>query len=320
MKAIRVQEFGPPSVLRLEDVPDPKPGPRQVLVAVKAAGVNPVDTYIRAGLYARKPTLPYTPGSDAGGVVEAVGAEVTRFKAGDRVYTAGTITGTYAQKTLCEETQVQPLPERVSFSQAAGIYVPYATAYRGLTHTAKAQPGETILVNGASGGVGIAAVQIARALGMRVIGTGGSDRGRALVREQGAHVVLDHHLSDFTDQVLAATGGRGPDVILEMLANVNLEKDLKMIGPRGRIVVIGNRGRIEIDPRDAMTKESAILGFILWGATAAELAIVHAALYAGLENGALRPVVGQEMPLREAARAHETVMAHGAYGKIALIP
>jgi len=320
MKAIRVREFGAPAVLKIENVPDPTPGPGQVVIAIKAAGVNPVDTYIRAGTYARKPPLPYTPGSDAGGVVESVGPDVTRFKPGDRVYISGTLTGSYAEKALSDASRVHPLPERTSFTQAAGIYVPYATAYQSLIHIAKGTAAETVLVHGASGGVGSASVQIARARGMTVIGTAGSERGRTLVKEQGAHHVLDHHAADFTDHVARITNGKGPDVILEMLANVNLAKDLQMIGARGRIVVIGNRGTIEINPRDAMAKDASVHGMLLFNATEEDLRRIHAALYAGFENGSLHPVVGTEFKLEDAPKAHETCMQAGAFGKIVLIP
>jgi NADPH:quinone reductase len=320
MKAIRVKEFGGPAVLKIEDVQDPVAGPGQVVVAVKATGVNPVDTYIRSGTYAKKPALPYTPGTDAGGVIESVGTGVTRVKPGDRVYTSGTLTGTYAEKTLCDASKVHLLPERVSFGQAAGIYVPFATAFQSLVHIAKGRAAETLLVHGASGGVGSASVQIGRALGMTVVGSAGSDRGRNLVREQGAHHVLDHHAPDFAEQLSKVTNGKGPDVILEMLANVNLAKDLQIIGHRGRIVVIGNRGTIEINPRDAMARDATVHGMTLFNATEEELSRIHAALFAGLENGTLRPVVGNEFKLADAAKAHEAVLAAGAFGKIVLIP
>jgi NADPH2:quinone reductase len=320
MKAIRVHEFGGPGVLQLENVPDPVPGANQVVVAVKAAGVNPADTYMRSGTYARKPALPYTPGTDAGGVVESVGSGVTHVKAGDRVYVGGSVSGTYAEKTLCDASAVHRLPERVSFAQAAGVNVPYATAYHSLVHVARIQAGETVLVHGASGGVGTACVQISRAFGLRVIGTAGSDRGRNLVREQGAHEAIDHHAADFKEQIATITNGKGPDVIIEMLANVNLDKDLKIIGTRGRIVVVGNRGSIEITPRDAMAKDASIHGMLLWNVTPQELGPIHAALYAGLENGTLQPIVGREFRLDEAAKAHEAVMSSGALGKIVLIP
>ena len=320
MKAIRVHEFGGPEVIRLEEVPEPKPGPRQVLVRVRAAGVNPVDTYIRAGVYAAKPTLPYTPGMDGAGVVEAVGEGVTRVGPGSRVYLAGTLSGSYAELALCDESQVHPLPERTSFAQGAGVYVPYATAYRALFQRARATPGEVVLVHGASGGVGVAALQLARAAGMTVIGTGGTEKGRSLVAEQGAHHVLDHRAPDYLEQAVALTGGRGMDVILEMLANVNLDKDLNILARGGRVVVIGNRGTVEINPRSAMSRDAAILGMSLLNAPQHELLSIHPALIAGLESGTLRPVVGQEMPLADAPRAHQAVLEPGAYGKIVLIP
>jgi NADPH2:quinone reductase len=319
MKAIRVHEFGPPAVMKLEDVPEPQAGPNQVVVAVKAAGINPVDTYIRAGTYAKKPGLPYTPGFDAAGIVDSVGAGVQRFKPGDRVYINHNVSGAYAQKTLCGESSVFALPERLTFAQGAGVWVPYATALYALHDVAKALPGETVLVHGASGGVGNAGVQIARALGMRVIGSAGTPQGLSLVTKLGA-VALDHHHPEFVNQVAAATDGRGPEVILEMLANVNLAKDLAMVARRGRIVVIGNRGTIEINPRDAMAKAASIHGMMLLNITPEETSRLSAALAAGLENGTLTPIAGREFPLAEAWRAHEAVLAPGALGKIVLIP
>ena len=166
MKAIRVHEFGGPEVLKLEEVATPKPSAGEVLVRIHAAGVNPYDTYMRAGTYALKPPLPYTPGSDGAGVVEAVGEGVKKVKRDDRVYTARTLTGAYAEYALALEEQVHPLPAKIDFKQGAGIWVPYGTAYHALYHSAKAHASETALVHGASGGVGIAALQIARAMGL----------------------------------------------------------------------------------------------------------------------------------------------------------
>lgn len=319
MKAIRVHRFGGPEVLRLEELPALHPGPGELRVRIEAVGVNPVDTYRRAG---SNPDLklPYTPGSDAAGVVDAVGAGIVRFKAGDRVYTSGTLTGAYAGEALCGEGQLHPLPGTVTFEQGAAIGVPYATAYRALFQKGRAAPGETVLVHGATGGVGLAAVQLARAAGMTVIGTGGSGKGRELVSAQGARHLLDHRAPGHLEEARALTGGRGVDVILEMLANVNLGDDLKALAEGGRVVVIGSRGRVEIDPRDAMTRDASILGMILFNATEEALAVIHAALAAGLENGTLRPVIGRTLPLAEAARAHEEVMAPGTYGKIVLVP
>jgi NADPH2:quinone reductase len=320
MKAIRVHEFGGPEVMRLEEVPDLKPGPGEVVVRVQAAGVNPFDTYIRAGVYARKPALPYTPGNDAAGVVLAVGTGVGAVKAGDRVYTAATLSGAYAEQTLCTEAQVHPLPEKASFAQGASVGVPYATAYRGMFQAAKAVPGEVLLVHGASGGVGIAAVQLGRAAGLTVVGTAGTEKGRALVAEQGAHLVLDHTQPNYLDGLMKFTEGHGADVILEMLANKNLAKDLTVVATKGRVIVIGNRGTIEINPRDAMSHEASIHGVLVFGASAAEFRSIHAALVAGLENGSLRPVIGRQFPLAEAPQAHQAIMESNAYGKIILQP
>jgi NADPH2:quinone reductase len=236
------------------------------------------------------------------------------------VYIAGSLSGGYAEQSLCEERFVFPLPANVSFAQGAAMHIPYSTAFRALFHRAHALGGETVLIHGASGAVGIAAVQLARAAGLRVVGTVGSDRGRQLVAAEGAHEILDHKAPGHFDEALALTGGRGYDVIIEMLANVNLGRDLPILAPKGRVVVVGNRGSAEIDPRHTMTRDASILGMSMWNASPDEVISIHSALVAGLENKTLRPVIGQEIPLAEAARAHVAVMEAGAYGKIVLIP
>jgi NADPH2:quinone reductase len=323
VKAIRISEFGGPDVLRLEEVPDPKPGKGQIVVAVKAVGVNPVDAYIRSGNYGRNRPVPYTPGSDAVGVVEAVGEGVTKFRAGDRVYTSYTVTGAYAEKALAEASSVFSLPDNISFSAGAGINVPYATAYYALFQRAQAQPGETVLVHGASGGVGLGAVEIARARGFKVFGTASTEAGRAAVRDAGAHQIFNHREDGYLEKARAATpDGKGFDVILEMLANVNLGKDLTVLAPAGRVVIIGSRGPATIDPRETMSRDAAILGMSLFNATPAELKSIHSALYAGLANGTLHPLVGKELPLVDAATAHTEIMDEGGHvpGKIVLTP
>ncbi|HEV2386318.1 MAG TPA: NADPH:quinone reductase [Candidatus Acidoferrales bacterium] len=320
MKAIRVHEFGSPEVMKLEEIPAPRPGPGQVLVRVKAAGVNPVDTYIRSGKYARLPALPYTPGMDGAGLVESAGEGVKQIAAGDRVYLAGALAGTYGELALCDESQVHRLPAKVTFPQGAALYVPYVTAYRALFQRTRGVAGQTVLIHGGTGGVGIACIQFARAAGMRVIATGGTEAGRELMTEQGAHHVLDHTAPGYLDQIPALTEGRGVDLVLEMLANVNLGKDLKTLAAGGSVAVIGSRGPVEIDARDAMAREASIVGIYLLVATAQENAAAHAAIYAGLESGALRPVVGQSLPLADAPRAHVTVMQPGRMGKIVLVP
>lgn len=320
MKRIRVCELGPPEVMRLEDSPDPVPGPGQILVRVRAAGVNPVDTYVRAGLHGYRPELPYTPGADAGGVVEAVGSGATRVKVGDRVYGARSISGAYAEQALFEAIHAQPIPDAVSFAQAAAVGIPYVTAYGALFFKAKIQPGETVLVHGASGGVGIAALQLAREARVTVIGTAGSEEGRRLVSEQGPAAVLDHRDPGHFEEVVRLTKGRGVDVILEMLANENLGKDVKILAPFGRVVVIGSRGSVELDPRELMVRDATVFGTRLRNVTPADYRAIHAHLVDGLRRGTLRPVVGKELPLAEAARAHEAVLRPPAYGKIVLIP
>jgi NADPH2:quinone reductase len=319
MKAIQVHKFGGPEVLEYQEIPTPKPGPGQILVRVHAIGVNPYDTYMRAGMYAIKPPLPYTPGSDAAGTVEAVGAGITKVKPGDRVYTAKSISGAYAEYALADESHIYPLPANISFSQGAGLWVPYGTAFTALHHHAHAHASETLLVHGASGGVGLAAVQFASAMGMTVIGTAGSQRGLDLVKKEGAKFIFDHSKAGYTEDIMKATGGRGVDVILEMAAHINLSNDLKMLAVNGRVIIIGNRGEITITPRDLMARRSSARGFTLWAATESEAADMHAGIAAGLANGTLRPVVSKELPLKDAAIAHQDILAPGASGKIVLV-
>jgi NADPH:quinone reductase len=324
MRAILARAFGGPEVLELADVPDPAAGRGEVRVRVHAIGVNPYDTYMRAGGYAIKPDLPYTPGADAAGVIDQVGAEVSQWKAGDRVYVSGTAAGkahgAYAEYVVCTPEQVHRLPDRISFTQGAGLFVPYVTAWRALFGRANTRAGDIVLIHGASGGVGVAATQFAVAAGAAVIGTAGSDDGLAVVRAQGAHHAINHRQAGYLDEITRVSGGRGPDVILEMLANVNLDHDLTVIAPGGRIAVIGNRGRVEIDPRKIMTKDVSVFGLALWGIPQDEVRRAHLAIIAGLESGALNPVVGTEMPLKDAALAHRRVMEPGARGKIVLLP
>jgi len=321
MKRIRVSEFGGPEVLRLEAVEDLAPGEEEVLIRVRAAGVNPYETYERAGNYGangRQP--PYTPGSDLAGVVEAVGSRVSGLARGDRVYTTGTLTGSYAELALCSPSQVRRLADRCSFAQGAALYVPYVTAYRSLFQLAHAIGGETVLVHGASGGVGIAGVQLARAAGMTVIGTAGTEQGLELIKAEGAHLAFRHNGPGYEEEILAATGGRGVDVILEVAAHRNLARDLRLLAVRGRVVVIGSRGDIEITPRQTMLKDTSIIGMLLWNTPPGELETAVAALNAGLENGTLRPVVGAEIPLPYAPDAHRRLGQGGALGKIILVP
>jgi NADPH2:quinone reductase len=321
MKAIRVSRFGDPSVLELHDVPDPSPVPGlQSLVRIHAAGVNPVEAYVRSGKYARLPALPYTPGSDGAGVIEQ--SDLPGFPVGARVYITASVTGAYAEKALCTADQLHPLPAHVSFEQGAALGIPYGTATWALFNRGLARPGEILLVHGASGGVGIAALQLARAAGLRVFGTAGTPEGLELVLRNGAEAAFNHRDPGYLDQIKAAAAsgrdGGGIDIILEMLANQNLGNDLTLLGPRGRVVVVGSRGPVEIDPRNLMGREADIRGITLFGATPRERAAIYERITAGLEDRSLNPIIGKAFPLDDAARAHEQIMASGAHGKIVL--
>lgn len=320
MKSVVVHEYGPPEVMKLEDVPTPEPGDGQVLVKITAAGVNPVDTYLRSGNHAHAPKLPYTPGKDAAGVVEKIGVGVTKFKPGDRVYTAGSITGTYAEYALFEENHLGRLPDNVSFEEGAGIWTPYATAFRALFQKAGAKGGETVLIHGASGGVGVAAIQWAKHAGLKVIGSASSEEGKRLATDQGADHVVDHTDDTHLQEVLSITGGKGVDVIIEMLANVNLENDFDALAMFGRVTVVGNRGSLDFNPRLAMTKDATVYGMSLFNAPAEALQEIHQAIVDGLSQGYLKPVVGESIPLAEAARAHHQIMENKAHGKMVLLP
>ena len=318
MKAIIVREFGAPEVMKLEEIPIQKIDTNQVLVKVKAVGVNPVDTYVRSGVYPTVPNLPYTPGKDSAGIVEAVGENVTKVKVGDRVYTADSITGTYAEFCVCKENQVGNLPENISFEKGAGVFVPYATSYRALFQKAKAKSGETVLVHGASGGVGIAAVQWAKNQGLNVIGTASSDAGKQLIKEQGADFVFDHSTDNYLQEILEATENKGVDIILEMLANVNLVKDFNVLAKYGRIVIIGNRGSLEFNPRLTMGKDAVIYGMALFNFSTFDENEIHEAIYQGLSEGYLNPIVGKTFSLSKVTEAHHEVIESKAFGKIVL--
>jgi NADPH2:quinone reductase len=324
LKAIRAHSFGGPEVLQLDDVDEPTPGPGEIVIDVKAVGVNPADTYMRGGAYAIVPDLPYIPGGDAAGIVSAVGDGVHNLAVGDRVF-AGvalgfSMQGCYAEKVLRKAEDVLALPDNVGFAEGAALGVPYATAHYGLFTRGGAKAGETVFIHGASGSVGTAAIQLGKRAGLTVIGSGGSDRGRKLILDEGADHVVDHTASGYLDEVKTLTGGNGPVLILEMLANVNLAADLDLVAKYGRIIVIGNRGEITINPRMTMMKELDVRGLALFNGAREQMVEIMTDLLSGLSDGSLHPVVGREMPLAEAARAHEAVLEPGAFGKIVLVP
>ncbi len=320
MKAIQVHKFGSAEIMQYESIAELNPGENQIKIEVKAIGVNPVDTYIRAGIYPIKPDLPYTPGKDGSGIITQIGSEVKLKKVGDRVYTCGCISGSYAEELICDEDQAFILPENCSFLTGAALGVPYSTAYIALNLRAHAAAGETVLIHGASGAVGLAAIQIAKSSGLQVIGTAGTEQGLKLLQDQGVIAALNHNQDNYLDPVIDLTSGAGVDVILEMLANVNLDNDLKLLALNGRVVIIGSRGTVEIDPRDTMGKNASILGMSLFNTQPKQMQQIHAAIKAGLIDGRYRPVIHSEMSLAEAAKAHDLVMQNGIPGKIILLP
>jgi NADPH2:quinone reductase len=228
--------------------------------------------------------------------------------------------GCYAEKVLRSADDVLALPDKVGFAEGAALGVPYATAHYGLFARGESKAGETVFIHGASGAVGTAAIQLAKRAGMTVIGSGGTDRGRKLILDEGADHAVDHTAEGYLDEVKALTGGNGPEIILEMLANVNLAADLDLVAKYGRIIVIGNRGEITINPRMTMMKDLDVRGLALFNGTRTQMEAIMTDLLAGLADGSLRPVVGREMPLADAAKSHEAVLEPGAHGKIVLVP
>jgi NADPH:quinone reductase len=320
MKAIQVQQFGGPEVLDYKEVEKPNPGPGQVLVQIKAAGVNPVDTYILTGTYARKPSLPYTPGMDGAGIVEAVGKGMTQVKIGDRVYIEEAITGTYAEFCLVAENHIHALPSYLTFSQGSALGVPYGTAHYALFSRAKVKKGETLFIQGGSGGTGVASIQLAKAFGLKVIATAGTEKGLQLIKQIGADHALNHKDPNYLEELLKLTKGNGANIILEMAAHINLGKDLTVLAFNGQIVVIGSRGPVEINPRDIISRNGAILGMSSLKRTEEENNAIHKDLGNYFKNGSINPIINQELSLKEAAQAQKNVMMPGAHGKIVLIP
>jgi NADPH:quinone reductase len=322
MKAIQVSEFGGPEVLKYVELSEPTPNEKEVRVKLFAAGVNPSEAYTRTGTYSSVPDLPYTPGTDGAGVIDAIGEGVENLKVGDRVFVAAHFakrnTGTYAEKVVCDADSVHKLPDSVSYKEGASLGIPALTSYRALFIRAKLKPGETVLVHGASGGVGLLVVQMAKAIGAKVIGTASTNEGKALVRASGADYILDHIKGGSIDKVLSLTNSKGPDVIIEFLANVNLETDLKMISKYGRVVVVGNRGSLEFNPRLIMSKEADVLGMTLWNSKGNEYNESLEAVSAFLQSGVLHPVVGDELPLKDANKSHEVILTKKGYGKMIL--
>lgn len=321
MNAIVVSSFGDPSVLKYASTDIPKIGSNQCLIDLKASGVNPVDTYIRSGIYGKLPILPYIPGKDGAGIVSEVGADVSNFKVGDRVYLFNSPSGTYAEKCACNSSNMFLLPDNTSYAQGACLGTPAFTAYRALFQKAKATPGESVFVHGASGGVGLMVVQMAASAGMHVVGTAGTAEGLDAVRAAGARDVYNHRDHDYMS-LIQSKYPSGLNVCIEMLASSNLELDFGLMAIGGRIVIVGSRGSLTINPRGIMAKELQVSGVMLLSATSSDLHEMGSYVYAGLSNGTLQPLVGMEVPLANASYAHAEVMSRNALnvGNIVMMP
>ena len=326
MKGISVKEFGAPEVMQMADIARPEPKDGEVLIKVFAAGINPVETYKRAGTYAKHllPALPFTPGADGAGIVEALGGGVSTVAVGDRVWLSGSISGTYAEYCVSKISNVHPLPPAIGFKEGAGIGTAYRTAYRALFTRVQglAKKGQTVLVHGASGGVGLAAIQLAKAHGCEVIGTAGTEEGLALVRSQGAHAVSHKSEGYMAEIKKLSPNGDGVDIVLEMAAHVNLGADLPLLRRGGTVVVIGNKGMTEtnINARAIMLTESQIVG-LLGPGSPEEGKQVLSGINAGLQDGSLKPMAGPTFKMADAAASHVEVIEHklGTKGKIILV-
>lgn len=313
MRAMQIFEYGPASALRMvEGISVPMPASKQILVSVKAAGVNPVDTYIRSGTNNYTTKFPHTPGRDGSGVIAAIGADTEGFSKGMRVYFSSCLTGSAAEYTLCDVGHVYPLPDTVTFNEGACIGVPYLTAHRALFGRAQAKEGQRVLVHGASGGVGTACVQLCVAKNLHVVGTAGSDDGIALVRAQHPSVeCVDHRVADHL------SGFGGFDVIVEMLANVNLAQDCAALAKGGTVAVVGSRGVAEgLNPRDLMSRDAAVVGVALANCSDKDRKAITEDLHPLLESGTLKPVVRAVYSLEQLGRAHDDVVQPGAQGNV----
>ena len=314
MKAVQIQDYGPVSDLAVVEAPKPVIKAGQLLVQIGAAGINPVDTYIRSGTNNYQANFPHTPGNDGAGTVVEVADDVTEFKVGDRIYFSRCLSGSSAEFASCLAEKAFPLPDNISFEQGACLGVPYTTAHRALFDRAHAQAGQKVLIHGGTGAVGIAAVQLALAAGLEVVASAGSDAGEELLKTQGAHLVINHkeadHLAPFQNLE------NGFDIVIEMLADQNLDQDLKALAHGGCVAVIGNRGTVEINPRDLMARDAAVVGVALANVKTPALKQIGKSLFPLLSSGLLTPVVRKTYSLDELGQAHEDVLKAGALGNL----
>ena len=324
MKAVRIHKYGGPEVLVYEEVPTPEPGPAQILVRVEAATVNPVDVSVREDRFPTPKAPPKTLGSDGAGVVERVGRDVSSVTPGDEVFFSGLgigSEGSYAEYALIAEAQAVPIPTGLTFVDAAALGMAFPAAYYGLVTRGAVQAGETVLVQGAAGGVGSASVQLAVALGARVIGTVSGAAEAELVRSLGAEATIDYRTEDVVARALELTGGKGPDLVHELVVSVNLPADVRLLATGGRIVCTGQGPAPEatVPIGDALAKDATLLFMNLNNAKRAGVAAIAREVAKMAAEGRVKPVIGQTLPLAEARRAHE-LLAGDHLGKIVLLP
>ncbi|SFP71253.1 NADPH2:quinone reductase [Variovorax sp. PDC80] len=322
MRAVLCKQFGPPSSLVVEDVPSPVAGPGRLVVSVKACGVNFPDTLIIQGQYQFKPELPFSPGGEVAGIVKAVGEGVTRFKPGDRVI-AATTWGGYAEEVVAEAARTLPMPDGMDFATAAAFTLTYGTSHHALKDRAVLQPGETLLVLGAAGGVGLAAVELGKAMGARVIAAASSPAKLAVCRDHGADELIDYAAEDLRERIKALTGGRGVDVVYDPVGGDYSEPALRGMAWRGRFLVVGfAAGRIPSLPLNLpLLKGCAVLG-VFWGAFTRNEPELNAAnlreLMQWVGDGRLRPHVSARYPLERAADALDDLVQRRVHGKVVL--
>lgn len=324
MRAVTITAPGGPDVLQVAELPEPVPGPGEVLIAVAAAGVNRADLLQRQGNYPPPKGAPAWPGLECSGVVSAVG-DGAPFAAGERV-AALLDGGGYAERVVAPAAQVLRVPASVDLVAAAGLPEAVCTAWSNLVMVGRLRAGELVLIHGGSGGVGSVAVQVAKAAGARVAATAGGPDRVARCRELGADIGIDHRSQDFVAVVREATGGRGADVVLDVLGAAYLERNVAVLATDGRLVVIGlQRGRrAEIDLGSLLAKRLSVHGTTLRARPADQKARIVAEVAAHawplLDDGRLFPVIHARLPLAEAGRAHELLDSGKVFGKILLTP
>jgi NADPH2:quinone reductase len=324
MKAMVATRWGEPSELEYADVPDPRPGPGQVLVETRAVGCNFPDILMIQGKYQVKPPHPFSPGHEIAGVVRAVGSGVTRVHPGQRVI-ANLEWGGYAERAVAAAERVHSIPDAMPFDQAAAFFVVYQTGYSALVRRAALQPGEWLLVHGAAGGVGLAAVQLGKALGARVIATAGTPEKLEVARQSGADVLIDYGTEDWVERVKSVTGGEGADVIYDPVGGDVFDASTKCLAFEGRLLTIGFAGgRIPtVAVNRLLLKNISVVG-VHWGyyqrrgsPLVQEWTDALLKLYG---EGRIRPVIYRAYPLREAAAALRALASRESYGKVVLVP